>query len=187
MLISRVSYCGKTATHYDLADIIPGIFFHPEVSYPVIPAYASIHTCRHVQMTVMVAIYYSRRRINLFYTSELVPSCANTQFEVFLHIVRKTNNFIFLHTGSRQRAFFFILNLTSTFQLLDRQWCQVSSLLRPGTCLLFLSRIGFSIHTARRMLLTDALALSANRFVHKKVPTYELIRVCTRGDSNSRN
>ena len=35
--------------------------------------------------------------------------------------------------------------------LLDKPWSQVSSLLPPGTCL-FLSRIGFSISTARRYL-----------------------------------
>ena len=34
--------------------------------------------------------------------------------------------------------------------LLDKPWSQVSSLLPPGTCLQFLSRIGFSIPTARR-------------------------------------
>ena len=34
--------------------------------------------------------------------------------------------------------------------LLDKPWSQVSSLLPPCTCLQFLSRIGFSIHAARR-------------------------------------
>ena len=34
--------------------------------------------------------------------------------------------------------------------LLDKPWSQVSSLLPPGTRLQFLSRIGFSIPTARR-------------------------------------
>ena len=34
--------------------------------------------------------------------------------------------------------------------LLDKPWSQVSSLLPPGTCLQFLSRIGFSIPTAAR-------------------------------------
>ena len=63
---------------------------------------------------------------------------------------------------------------TSTFQLLDNKpWSQVSSLLPPGSCLQFLSRIGFSNPTARRfsiecLLLTHALALSASLFVHKK-------------------
>ena len=40
--------------------------------------------------------------------------------------------------------------LTDTFQLLDKWWSQVSSLLPPCTCLQLLSRIGFSIPTARR-------------------------------------
>ena len=44
----------------------------------------------------------------------------------------------------------FFFSLTLTFQLLDRPWSQVSSL-PPGTCLQFLSRIGFSIPTARRL------------------------------------
>ena len=59
----------------------------------------------------------------------------------------------------------------TSFQLLDKPWSQVSSLLPPGYCLQFLSRIGFSNPTARRfssMLLTHALALSASQFVHKK-------------------
>ena len=34
--------------------------------------------------------------------------------------------------------------------LLDKPWSQVSYLLPPATCLQFLSRIGFSIPTARR-------------------------------------
>ena len=39
---------------------------------------------------------------------------------------------------------------TSTFQLLDKPWSQVSSLLPLGSCVQFLSRIGFSNPTARR-------------------------------------
>ena len=46
--------------------------------------------------------------------------------------------------------YLFIFGLTFTFQLLDKPWSPVSSLLPPGTCLRFLSRIGFSISTARR-------------------------------------
>ena len=68
--------------------------------------------------------------------------------------------------------FFFFFSHTFTFQLLDKPWSQVSSLLPPGSCLQFLSRIRFSNPTARRffhrMMLTHALALSASQFVHKK-------------------
>ena len=49
--------------------------------------------------------------------------------------------------------FYFPALLVGSFtlnKLLDKPWSQVSSLLPPGTCLLFLSRIGFSIPTARR-------------------------------------
>ena len=52
--------------------------------------------------------------------------------------------------------FFFLLFFfphTLTFQLLDKPWQQVSSLLPPGSCLQFLSRTGFSNPTARRFLI----------------------------------
>ena len=49
--------------------------------------------------------------------------------------------------------YLFIFSHTSTFQLLDKPWSQVSSLLPPGSCLQFLSRIGFSNPTARRFFI----------------------------------
>ena len=81
---------------------------------------------------------------------------------------------------------FFFFSHTSTFQLLDKPWSQVSSLLPPSSCLQFLSRIGFSNPTARRMFhrvwLTHALALSASQFVHeKKSPRIDVIYgICER-------
>ena len=39
-------------------------------------------------------------------------------------------------------AVFFVFFHTSTFQLLDKPWSQVSSLLPLNSCLQFLSRIG---------------------------------------------
>ena len=62
---------------------------------------------------------------------------------------------------------------TFTFQLLDKPWSQVSSLLPPGSRLQFLSRIRFSNPPARRFFfhrvsLTHALALSASQFMHEK-------------------
>ena len=72
----------------------------------------------------------------------------------------------------------FFVGLTSTFQLLDKPWSQVSSLPPPGTCLQFLSCIGFSIPTARR--LPSNLTLSRFPRVNlctRKSP-YEFIRVC---------
>ena len=84
-----------------------------------------------------------------------------------------------------------VFSRTSTFQPLDKPWSQASSLLPPGSCLQFLSRIGFSTPTARRfyhrVLLTHALALSASQFVHKKKSPSEFLPVCTRRGSNSRN
>ena len=52
---------------------------------------------------------------------------------------------------SQLASFFF--SHTFTFQLLDKPWSQVSSLLPPGCCLQFLSRIGFSNPTARRFFI----------------------------------
>ena len=48
---------------------------------------------------------------------------------------------------------FFFFSNTSTFQLLNKPWSRVSSLLPPGSCLQFLSRIGFSNPTARRFFI----------------------------------
>ena len=69
----------------------------------------------------------------------------------------------------------FYFSHTSTLQPLDKPWSQVSSLVPPGSCLQFLSRIGSAIPllTARRffigvLLITHALAFSASQFVHKK-------------------
>ena len=53
------------------------------------------------------------------------------------------------------RHFYFPAQLVGGFtlgDLLDKPWSQVSSILPPGTCLQFLSRIGFGIPTARRFL-----------------------------------
>ena len=67
-------------------------------------------------------------------------------------------------------CFFFVH--TFTFQLLDKPWSQVSTLLLPGSCLQFFiahrvqrSHCSSIVH---RMLLTHALALSASQFVHEK-------------------
>ena len=61
---------------------------------------------------------------------------------------------------------------TFAFQLLDKPWLQVLSLLPPGSCLQFIiahrvqqSHCSFDFH---RVLLTHALALSVSHFVHKK-------------------
>ena len=70
-------------------------------------------------------------------------------------------------------VFFFIYH-TFTFQVLDKAWSQVSSL-PPGSCLQFLSRIGFSNPTAGRF--SSSVANSRSRAFRKstcaqeKVPT----------------
>ena len=72
----------------------------------------------------------------------------------------------------RSRVLRVVCPHTSTFQLLDKPWSQVSSL-PPGSCLQFLSRTKFiqQSHCSsifHRMLLTHALGLSASQFVRKK-------------------
>ena len=70
----------------------------------------------------------------------------------------------------------FFFRLTFTFQLLNKLWSQVSSLLPTGTCLPFLSRIGFSIPTARRRSSHVAnsrfRAFRESICAQEKVPTY---------------
>ena len=59
--------------------------------------------------------------------------------------------------------FYFPAQLVGGFtlnDLLDKPWSQVSSNLPPGTCLQFLSRIGFSIATARRFSSNVAISRS---------------------------
>ena len=56
---------------------------------------------------------------------------------------------------------------------MNKPWSHVSSLLPPGSCLQFLSRIprvqqSHCSSIFHRVLLTHALALSASQFVHKK-------------------
>ena len=62
-------------------------------------------------------------------------------------------------------SFFFSFFHTSTFQLLDKPWSQVSSLLPPRFLPSILSRIGFSNPTARRF--SSSVANSRSRACRK--------------------
>ena len=91
--------------------------------------------------------------------------------------------------------FFFFHYFLHTFtpQLLDRPWSQVLSLLPPGACLRSSTVIAHRVQqshcssTVYRVLLTHALALSANQFVHRKKTPRFYTSTCTRGYSKSRN
>ena len=61
-------------------------------------------------------------------------------------------------------CFSFLFSHTSTFQLLDKPWSQVPSLLPPGSCLQFLSRIGFSNPAARRFFIECAYVTNVTRW-----------------------
>ena len=67
---------------------------------------------------------------------------------------------------------FFFFSHTSTFQLPNKPWSQVSSLLPHGSCLqLFISHRVQQSHCSsifHRVLLAHAFALSASQSVHKK-------------------
>ena len=63
---------------------------------------------------------------------------------------------------------------TSTFQLPDNLWSHVSSLLPPGSCLQFLSRIGFSNPTARRFF-SSGVANARSRVFRKPICAQEKI------------
>ena len=63
---------------------------------------------------------------------------------------------------------------TPTFQLLDkRPWSQVSSLLPPGSCLQFLSRIGFSDPSARRF--SSSVVNSRFRVFRKSICAHKTV------------
>ena len=102
--------------------------------------------------------------------------------------MKKNNGFTF--SKSSTIFFFFFSSHTFTFQLLDKPWSQVSSLLPPGACLQFLSRIGFSNPTACQFSI-DCCLPTLSRFPHVNLCTRknpnEFIRVCTQRGSNSRN
>ena len=74
-----------------------------------------------------------------------------------VYIISLVLTFTFQPTATRRRVY------PSDF--LDKTWSQVSSLLPPGTCLYFLSRIGFSIPTARRF--SSNVAKSRSRGFHQ--------------------
>ena len=74
-----------------------------------------------------------------------IPVLKTSQFRS--RIQKPFLNLLFFH------HFFFPAQLVGVFtfsDLLDKRWSQVSSLLAPGTCIQFLSRIGFRIPTASR-------------------------------------
>ena len=65
---------------------------------------------------------------------------------------------------------------TSTFQLLDEPWSQVSSLLPPGSCLHFLSRIGFNnipplVDISLSVANSCSHAFCKSICAHEKAPT----------------
>ena len=75
----------------------------------------------------------------------------------FAHVEQRTIDppFDYLDISEEYMFYFFIFfhKHLSTFQLLDKPWSQVSPLLLPGSCLQFLSRIGFGNPTARRFFI----------------------------------
>ena len=71
-------------------------------------------------------------------------------------------------TPPQDGFFIYLFSHTFTFQLLDKPWSQMSSLLPPGSCLEFLSRTGFINPTARRFFI-ECLANSRSRAFWKSI------------------
>ena len=67
---------------------------------------------------------------------------------------------------------FFCFVFTITFQLLDKLWSQVSSLLPPGTCLQFLSRVRRVQHSHCSPIFIECCSLTLSCFPR--------VNLCTR-------
>ena len=92
---------------------------------------------------------------NISRGAKRVYACARTpahhhQLLLYLHILIV---FFFFSTANVVLVHFNFSPHTSTFQLLNKPWSQVSSLLALGSCLQFVTRIGFSNPTARRFFI----------------------------------
>ena len=79
----------------------------------------------------------------------------------------------YISIHQRNTGFVCFFSRTFAFQLQDKPWSQVSSLLPPDYCLQFLSRIPGRVQLCHcssifhRVLLARALVLSASQIVHK--------------------
>ena len=85
-----------------------------------------------------------------------------------------SNRVILYYTNDLTPLF---LSHTCTCQLLDKPWSQVSSLLPPGSCLEFFSRIGFSNPTARRFFIECCQLTSIDYQVPGTFYWYNTIRM----------
>ena len=94
---------------------------------------------RHRRTSIIKIKIHSSCEIEYFVEIHLCKPCVILRSRV-LRVVCSHEGFFFLHTF--------------TFQLLDKPWSKVStSLLLAGSCHQFLSRIGFSNPTARRLFI----------------------------------
>ena len=82
--------------------------------------------------------------------TQLCIICASFYFFLRASIVRCTRYHIYFE-NEYIHIFFFFFWSNFYFPASDKLWSQVSSLLPPSTCLQFLSRIGFTIPTSRRL------------------------------------
>ena len=120
----------------------------------------TVHAC--VSTHIRTRVSYSRMPVchtsytgvsvchdNQYRTPVLSMVCACTESVDVRHL--SFVKFRCYYAGIIRIIFFF--SHTCTFQLLDKPRSQVSSLLPPGSCLQFLSRMGFSNPTARRCFI----------------------------------
>ena len=108
----------------------------------------SAHDCSTILSTILVPInsHFRLRMIVPHVPYFLFFFLLFIYLFIYLFITRYYYYYFYHH-------FCFPAQLVGGFtlsDLLDKPWSQVSSLFPTGTCLQFLSRIGFSIPTARR-------------------------------------
>ena len=148
-----MSTCHHVITHMRYV-LVPVVW----IAYSVIKLFTATNVCmKHVPgkvyMHVSVSTYYSMQygiiSTAVVHSSRYTSTAAVGSLPV--STLQQPLSFFFFFFFDYH--FYFPAQLVGGFTLSglpDKPWSQVSSLLPPGTCLQFLSCIGFSIPTARR-------------------------------------
>ena len=129
------------------------------------------YCCKQDQCQYLCTIKNWKQR----YFSDLALRRCNAVFIVHISLFRWAH----VPSDCGGGDFFFFLH-TYTFQLLDKPWSQVSSLLPPGSCLQFLSRIKGSAIPLLVDFLSNVVANSRSRAFHKSICAQEKVpsRIC---------
>ena len=121
---------------------------------PLVPFIAAADQCRHSRGSNGSQTRTGGVEHVVVYLYTYVLKVSSRFYFYFIFFLILGNHFYF-------PAQLVLVGYFTLSDLLDKPWSQVSSLLPPGTCLQFLSRIGFSIPTARRF--SSSVANSRSR------------------------